>query len=533
MSTLHSKRASQNTVVDGEKKMNLEHESLQKSRGLTELDKLKYEEKLRKRVRECEELEENITRLREDRRLSDDRVKRTEERYAKICAEHSKMNEKLVMLKNQIAERDQAVEVWEKMASQINRETAELKRQKLAADQMIEEMRRRQLESDQTVEELRRKDLEACETMEELRHQKMEADKAAEVYKMKFERLAFRITTLGEECANYLKVKVEDSIEEDEKVNLPCSIGGKKSMVNDGIQGVGDITSSNGSEFSNLVKKGSRNLPQSSLKRIEGVNDEGAESPPQAEPQYVYCPLQADSNGTDRDKETKRLQESGCSRKKTCSSAVAEDIIDIIDSDDDEPKPKKKRSTLGSDDDDLSIRGQKEKQIRKSTHNSNLPYVSNQVFRRCEEKTTRASIDYKSDDSTESCSEKCIDNLVASLLGRKLQRRWIFGTDLRKDFEEDDELCMDAVCVLYRFQISSSKSNTDSNGGLHHFDAMGGRGLAEYLIDGDGELKLRKTVSEVKRQRPDVVELYRRLASDHYEKLFMIYCKGEDPFFKP
>ncbi|GFP82537.1 hypothetical protein PHJA_000396700 [Phtheirospermum japonicum] len=47
-----------------------------------------------------------------------------------------------------------------------------------------------------------------------------------------------------------------------------------------------------------------------------------------------------------------------------------------------------------------------------------------------------------------------------------------------------------------------------------------GCALAEYLIDGDRELRLRKSVSEVKKEQPDVIGQCRKLAT----KLFQIYC---------
>ncbi|GFP82523.1 hypothetical protein PHJA_000395300 [Phtheirospermum japonicum] len=58
-----------------------------------------------------------------------------------------------------------------------------------------------------------------------------------------------------------------------------------------------------------------------------------------------------------------------------------------------------------------------------------------------------------------------------------------------------------------------------------------GCALAEYLIDGDRELRLRKSVSEVKKERPDVIGQCRKLASVYVEKLFQIYCAADDPFF--
>ncbi|GFP82547.1 hypothetical protein PHJA_000397700 [Phtheirospermum japonicum] len=79
---------------------------------------------------------------------------------------------------------------------------------------------------------------------------------------------------------------------------------------------------------------------------------------------------------------------------------------------------------------------------------------------------------------------------------------------------------MNAVCALYRQHVAARKSKGRSKTG-------GGCALAEYLIDGDRELRLRKSVSEVKKERPDVIGQCRKLAT----KLFQIYCAADEPFF--
>ncbi|KAL0288647.1 UNVERIFIED_CONTAM: hypothetical protein Scaly_2723900 [Sesamum calycinum] len=69
------------------------------------------------------------------------------------------------------------------------------------------------------------------------------------------------------------------------------------------------------------------------------------------------------------------------------------------------------------------------------------------------------------------------------------------------------ELCMNAVCALYQQQIFTGKSAHGSckHGVFSHIDSISERPLAEYLIDGDLELRLKKSVSDVKEQRANVL----------------------------
>ncbi|KAL7122884.1 hypothetical protein ACP275_01G071600 [Erythranthe tilingii] len=111
------------------------------------------------------------------------------------------------------------------------------------------------------------------------------------------------------------------------------------------------------------------------------------------------------------------------------------------------------------------------------------------------------------------------------------RKTWMSGAHMLEAFDKDDELCLKAVCALYRKQVYATESTT--RGVLHRYETMRGRDLAEYLIDGDSELRLKKSVSEVKREFPDAINKCRILAVDYCEKLFMLYCSEEDPFYGP
>ncbi|KAL8064040.1 hypothetical protein ABFX02_01G065600 [Erythranthe guttata] len=78
------------------------------------------------------------------------------------------------------------------------------------------------------------------------------------------------------------------------------------------------------------------------------------------------------------------------------------------------------------------------------------------------------------------------------------EKKWTRGAPMLKAFDEDDELCMDAVCALHRKQVSTPRSNLVQS----HFQTMRGCDLAEYLIDGDPKLRRTKSISEVKNRFP-------------------------------
>lgn len=84
-------------------------------------------------------------------------------------------------------------------------------------------------------------------------------------------------------------------------------------------------------------------------------------------------------------------------------------------------------------------------------------------------------------------------------------------------FEKDAELCMNAVCAIYRQHKSKEKSGNHlmhgSNQGFTQFDALSGIMLAELLIDGDPQGQLRKSVSDLQQHNPRALDECQKLAS--------------------
>ncbi|XP_026423448.1 uncharacterized protein LOC113319397 isoform X2 [Papaver somniferum] len=105
--------------------------------------------------------------------------------------------------------------------------------------------------------------------------------------------------------------------------------------------------------------------------------------------------------------------------------------------------------------------------------------------------------------------------------------KWEFEADMLSSFEEDHELCMKAVCALYRQQISEGK------GLLHNSDALRCTTLAKFLMNEDCEGDLNKSVKELEIFDSKGVEDCKRLARRYSTQLFSIYENGKDPFFLP
>uniref|UniRef100_A0A1J3HZ22 Uncharacterized protein n=1 Tax=Noccaea caerulescens TaxID=107243 RepID=A0A1J3HZ22_NOCCA len=115
------------------------------------------------------------------------------------------------------------------------------------------------------------------------------------------------------------------------------------------------------------------------------------------------------------------------------------------------------------------------------------------------------------------------------------KRKWEYETDMLAAFGKDPELCMRAVCVLYRFQTEDEKVSRTShvvNGrGFSKFDAERGTRIGQFLTDRDPEGDLTKSVEELKSFEFDAVEICGELASRYSKQLFEIYNNREDPFF--
>lgn len=104
---------------------------------------------------------------------------------------------------------------------------------------------------------------------------------------------------------------------------------------------------------------------------------------------------------------------------------------------------------------------------------SSMPYPQSQmVNEQCQGFRSRLALsssddssDYSSSDSDDDCTESLIKKMFESLQEdcRKSQKTWNAETDMQQEFLSNDELCMNAVCALYRKLIREESINSTAS----------------------------------------------------------------------
>lgn len=127
---------------------------------------------------------------------------------------------------------------------------------------------------------------------------------------------------------------------------------------------------------------------------------------------------------------------------------------------------------------------------------------------------------------------------IISRIGRRKDRliKWVVEADMLAAFGKDPELCMKAVCALYRRQTSEerlSKATIFANQrGFSQCDAVRGSKLGEFLTGGDPMGDLKKSAKELQEHDPKGgVEMCRKLATHYSKQLFAMYKNKEDPLW--
>ncbi|KAI3831505.1 hypothetical protein MKX03_016611, partial [Papaver bracteatum] len=82
------------------------------------------------------------------------------------------------------------------------------------------------------------------------------------------------------------------------------------------------------------------------------------------------------------------------------------------------------------------------------------------------------------------------DRMPMNYRNKVKEVKWESEADMLSSFGKDFELCMKAVCALYRHQNPEEKS---SKGLFRNFDAVRIRTLAEFLMNGDSKGELKKS----------------------------------------
>ncbi|KAI3508352.1 hypothetical protein L1887_23358 [Cichorium endivia] len=120
---------------------------------------------------------------------------------------------------------------------------------------------------------------------------------------------------------------------------------------------------------------------------------------------------------------------------------------------------------------------------------------------------------------------------------KDLKLKWDLEGEMLADFGKDPELCMKAVCAIYRQQTADEracKGTIYHNArGFSHVDALRASKLAEFLTDGDSGGDLNKTVEELEEYDSKGIKLCMQLATKYSKQLFEIYQNKEDPYFMP
>ncbi|KAI9096766.1 hypothetical protein K1719_025945 [Acacia pycnantha] len=136
----------------------------------------------------------------------------------------------------------------------------------------------------------------------------------------------------------------------------------------------------------------------------------------------------------------------------------------------------------------------------------------------------------------ESDEDLNFEDILSQIQRNKIaKRKWEFEGDMLAAIGKDPQLCMKAVCALYRQQTSEERTMKGSlhyNGrGFNNVDAFRGSTLAEFITDGDPRGDAKKTVKELEEYDARGVETCRTMALRYSKQLFEIYNNKEDPFF--
>ncbi|KDP25329.1 hypothetical protein JCGZ_20485 [Jatropha curcas] len=146
------------------------------------------------------------------------------------------------------------------------------------------------------------------------------------------------------------------------------------------------------------------------------------------------------------------------------------------------------------------------------------------------------------DTSSSPDSEEELDfsSIMGMLQKRHVNRshtKWESEVQMINEFCKNGELCMEAVCALYRQQKQSSARKSFSGSSTSQtisFNKLAEKRcitLAEFLIDGNPRGKLKKSKAELMAHDPKGLDDCLRIAMEHSRRLFEIYQKQEDPLF--
>uniref|UniRef100_A0ACD5VUQ9 Uncharacterized protein n=1 Tax=Avena sativa TaxID=4498 RepID=A0ACD5VUQ9_AVESA len=123
-------------------------------------------------------------------------------------------------------------------------------------------------------------------------------------------------------------------------------------------------------------------------------------------------------------------------------------------------------------------------------------------------------------------------------IGRKRNAdttEWAFEGDMLSAFAKQPELCLKAVCALYRKQTEEEQVGkatiVHNKKGFSQIHARRGSDIAQFLLDGDASGHLKKTVQDLEEYDRYGLKFCHKIASHYSKQLFAIYQNQEDPYF--
>uniref|UniRef100_A0A5B7B637 Putative sarcolemmal membrane-associated protein-like n=1 Tax=Davidia involucrata TaxID=16924 RepID=A0A5B7B637_DAVIN len=516
-----------------------EFDLMEKKHGDLVLMKLEIEDKLNKCKRECDGFREQVTRFSEEKRLDGDRAKRAGERFAKLLEDFTKAEddkrELIIQLKVKSTDLECAnatkrraeseVEAWKKKfgelelrVSRLEEDTAVL----VTGDPLFE----KNIDMDTTALD---EDLGVKRSVShEIAGKKQTSGNGESQNEIGF----------GKDSPSLAREQTKESISNcGEKVNtLAGAVSACDSLV----------IESNKLHAAGLSMD--RNWRPESRAVIE-INDSDDEMPAV----YGTCISNICASGAIlREKETSSQKNvKGAHSGQTGEENQRRCMDNFLFG----STPKRKRNSCTSickrenddDDDDDKISKRKTKQLQELIHENKsspvndcttMPESGGSRLRKfIPDGMDSSDSGDSSSSSRDACSDSYMNNLIAEYKRNRDNKTWTFELDMLSAFERDPELCMNAVCALYRQRMSTDKSIQGSSfskkWGFDQFDALRVTNLAKFLIDGDPQGKLKKSVSELQQYDLKGLDDCRKLATWHSKQLFEIYRKKEDPFFFP
>uniref|UniRef100_A0ACD5VKM8 Uncharacterized protein n=1 Tax=Avena sativa TaxID=4498 RepID=A0ACD5VKM8_AVESA len=118
---------------------------------------------------------------------------------------------------------------------------------------------------------------------------------------------------------------------------------------------------------------------------------------------------------------------------------------------------------------------------------------------------------------------------------RNAGTEWAFEGDMLSAFAKQPELCLKAVCALYRKQTVEEQVDkatiVHNKRGFSQIHARRGSDIAQLLLAGDASGHLKKTAQDLKKYDRYGLKFCHKMASHYSKQLFAIYQNEEDPYF--